>query len=226
MSRERYLAWEWETPEEMQLRLAGEQARADYLSDRAYRSDWVAGQLGLTAESSVFEIGSGEGVMAAALAPRVGRLCCADVSKSFLDIARETCRELPNVDYHLIEDDYLETLPSDSFDAGYSLNVLIHLDAYEILLYLRQVARLLVPGGQFVFNFLELGEVTWQFFRGDLARYRHAQPVETKGMLTWHHRETVAALAVEAGLVPDLDGLLDEDGVVYLVLRRPEASER
>jgi ubiquinone/menaquinone biosynthesis C-methylase UbiE len=223
MSRERYLAWEWDTHEGMQLRLAGEQPRSAYLSDREYRADWVAGQLALTAEHSVFEVGSGEGVMAAALAPRVREVCCADVSKSFLDHARVTCRDLSNVSYYLIDDDYLEKLPEDSFDAGYSLNVFIHLDAYEIFLYLRQIARLLRPGGQFVFNFLELGEVTWPFFRGDLARYRQAQAAEAKGMLTWHHRETITALAAEAGLVPHREDLLYEDGVVYLTCHRPPA---
>lgn len=226
MSRDRYLAWEWATSEEMQLRLAGTQPRADYLSDRALRADWTADRLALTPASSVFEIGSGEGVMAAALAPRVRALCCTDVSKSFLDHARETCRGHENIAYHLIDDDYLETLPPDSFDAGYSLNVFIHLDVYEIFLYLGQIARLLRPGGRFVFNFLEPGgRVTQPYFRADLARYRQASPAEMKGMLSWHHRQTLATLAVEAGLTPALDELLDEDGVVYLTVQRPASAE-
>ena len=224
MSRERYRAWEWNTHEGMQLRLAGEQPRAVYLSDREYRANWVADQLALTAEDSVFEIGSGEGVMAAALAPRVRELCCTDVSKSFLDHARETCRDLSNVSYHLIDDDYLEKLPDSSFDAGYSLNVFIHLDTYELFIYLRQITRVLRPGGQFVFNFLELGDVTRPFFQADLARYRQAEAAEIKGMLTWHDRGTVTALVAEAGLVPH-DDLLDEGGVVYLACHRPPTPE-
>jgi ubiquinone/menaquinone biosynthesis C-methylase UbiE len=220
MSRDRYLAWEWDTAEGMQIRVAGNQPRNDYLADRTYRSQWIAEALALGPESSILEIGSGEGVMASLLASRVRDLCCADVSKSFLDCARETCRQLPNVTFHLIDDDYLESLPTGSFDAGYSLNVFIHLDAYEIFLYLRGIARLLRPGGRFAFNFLELGDVTWPYFRGDLQRYRAAQAVEAKGMLSWHRRETIAALATEAGLVPDLGQLLCEGGVVYLTIRR------
>ncbi|GAA0731055.1 class I SAM-dependent methyltransferase [Dactylosporangium roseum] len=220
MTRERYQAWEWDTAEGMQLRLAGFLPRPVYLSDRQRRVDWVADRLALNADSEVLEVGSGEGVMAAALASRIRMICCADVSKSFLDKARETCSDHANVTYHLIDDDYLETLPSASFDAGYSLNVFIHLDAYEIFQYFRELSRVLRPGGRFVMNFLELGEVTWPFFRGDLARYRQAQAVEAKGMVSWHHRVTVAALAREAGLEPLPESLEDEGGVVYLTLRR------
>jgi ubiquinone/menaquinone biosynthesis C-methylase UbiE len=222
MSRERYRAWEWDTSEGMQLRLAGEQPREEYLSDREYRANWVAEHLALTEDHAVFEVGSGEGVMASALAPRVRALCCTDVSKSFLDHARETCAALPNVSYHLIDDDYLEGLADGSFDAGYSLNVFIHLDAYEIFLYLRRIAAVLRPGGRFTFNFLELGEVTRPYFQGDLARYRQARASEVKGMLSWHHRATITALVRDAGLVPHEDELLDEGGVVYLTCHRPE----
>ncbi len=221
MSRDRYRAWEWETRSGMQLRLAGDQPREEYLADRRHRGAWIVDQLGLTQRSSVLEIGSGEGVMAAALASKVRQMCCADVSTSFLDKARETCWGLNNVTFRLIEDDYLETLQENSFDAGYSLNVFIHLDAYEIFLYLRQIARLLRPGGRFTFNVLEPGEVTWPYFHGDLARYRRAELSEAKGMLTWHDRRSILGLASEAGLCAGPDDILDEGGVVYLTVQRP-----
>lgn len=212
-------AWEWETAEDMQLQLAGHWSREEYLRDRRVRADWVADRLALTEKSAVFEIGSGEGVMAAELAPRVGSFLCADVSRSFLDQARATCRPYDNVSFHHIVDDYLDPLPDTSFDAGFSFNVLIHLDLYAVYHYFLAVRRILRPGGLFVFNHLDLGERTRSFFLDNAAHYRGAHPVALEGFLTWYGRDLIAKAATEAGLVPLVDEYVDEGGVGFLTLR-------
>ncbi|MGV9772514.1 class I SAM-dependent methyltransferase [Streptosporangium sp. NPDC003464] len=214
--------WEWSSPEEMQIQLAGTQPRDEYLRDRVDRADWVAERLGLTPEEEIFEIGSGEGIMAKVLAPRVRSVLCTDVSQSFLGKARVTCRDHANVSYHHIENDFLEKLPTAGFDAGFSLNVFIHFNVFEIYLYLREIRRILRPGGRFGFNFVDLGEVTRDFFHHYAERYREANPVEFKGFLTWHGADLIVKIAKEAGLTPLLDEFVDEQGVGFLILRRDE----
>lgn len=214
--------WEWNSPEEMQVQLAGTQPREEYLRDRVDRVNWMARRLRLAPDSEVFEIGSGEGIMANVLAPRVRRLLCTDVSRSFLAKARLTCREHTNVDYHHIENDFLATLPSASFHAGYSLNVFIHLNVFEIYLYFHQIGRILRTGGHFGVNFLDLGPSTREFLHFYAGRYQEANPVEFKGFLAWHGVDLIAKIAVEAGLTPLLDEFVDEDGVCFLILRRDE----
>ncbi|MDP9796828.1 SAM-dependent methyltransferase [Catenuloplanes nepalensis] len=216
------LVWEWNTPDEMQIQLAGTQPRDEYLQDRVDRANWIADRLRLTPESSIFEIGSGEGVMADVLAPRVGRLLCTDVSRSFLDKARVTCREHTNVDYHHIDNDFLAALPSAAFDGGFSLNVFIHLNVFEFFHYFRQIARILRPGGHFGVNFLDIGGATRDFFHFYAERYLAANPIEFKGFLSFHGVDVIAAIAIEAGLTPLLDEFVNEDGVCYLILRRDE----
>lgn len=215
-----YVAWEWDSADDMQLRLAGTQPRDDYLRDRAERADWVADRLGLTAESDVFEVGSGEGVTAAALAPRVRRIMCSDISRSFLQQAAITCEAHSNVSYHLIDNDFLASLDSASFDAGLSLNVFIHLDAFEVFLYFQQIARILRPGGAFLFNFLDLGPATRPFFHADAARYRDSSVLALKGFMTYYGVDLMSRVAAEAGLMPATGDFVDEDGVGFLTLRR------
>ncbi|MGB3443775.1 MAG: class I SAM-dependent methyltransferase [Actinophytocola sp.] len=214
--------WEWNSAAEMQMALAGVQPRDEYLRDRVDRADWIAGRLRLNPDSEVFEIGSGEGIMADVIAPRVRRLLCTDVSQSFLSKAEHTCRAHDNVDYHHIENDFLAALPSASFDAGYSLNVFIHLNVFEFYLYFRQIARILRAGGHFAVNFLDLGASTRGFFHFYASRYKDANPFEFKGFLAWHGVDVIAKIAVEAGLTPLLDEFVDEDGVCFLILRRDE----
>ncbi|EEP73309.1 methyltransferase [Micromonospora sp. ATCC 39149] len=211
--------WEWNTPEEMQMQLAGYQPREEYLQDRVDKVALVVEQLGLGPESEIFEIGSGEGIMAAGLADRVRAVLCADVSRSFLDKARATCEGRENVSYHHIENDFLEKLPTAAFDAGFSLNVFIHLNVFEVFLYFRQIRRILRPGGLFCFNFLDLGDNTRGFFHTYAERYRDANPVEFKGFLNWHGVELMTGIAAEAGLTPVTDKMINHDGVVFLTLR-------
>ncbi|MDG4817102.1 class I SAM-dependent methyltransferase [Micromonospora sp. WMMD956] len=216
------MVWEWQTPDEMQIQLAGTQPRDEYLQDRVDRAKWIAERLGITPESSIFEIGSGEGIMANVLAPSVRRMLCTDVSRSFLDKARVTCQDHANVDYHHIDNDYLAALPSAEFDAGFSLNVFIHLNVFEFFHYFRQIARILRPGGRFGVNFLDIGASTRSFFHFYAERYLTANPVEFKGFLSFHGVDVISSLAVEAGLTPLLDEFVNEDGVCYLILRRDQ----
>lgn len=216
--------WEWNTPDEMQMQLAGFQPREEYLRERLEKVALVSRQLKLTTDAELFEVGSGEGVMAAALAPQVRSILCTDVSRSFLDKARSTCQERDNVSFHHIRNDFLADLPTASFDGGFSFQVFIHLNVFEIYLYLCEIQRILRPGGRFCFNFLDFGEATRNFFHYYASRYREANPFEFKGFLSWHGAELVTRIATEAGLTPLRDEVIDEGGVVYLtVLRGAEA---
>ncbi|MBC2875778.1 MULTISPECIES: class I SAM-dependent methyltransferase [Streptomyces] len=216
------VVWEWDDAEGMQVRLAGYQPRDEYLRDRAERIGQLSEALALHQGVDLFEIGSGEGVMARELAPRVNSLLCADVSQSFLDKTRATCAGVPNVEYHHIRNDYLAGLPDASFDAGFALNVFIHLNAFEVFLYLREIRRVLRPGGRFLFNYLDFGDVTRPQFHEYVASYPGAHPVAVKGFMSWLGSDVVGKLAAEAGLTPVPGSLVDQGGVCFLTLRRDE----
>jgi cyclopropane fatty-acyl-phospholipid synthase-like methyltransferase len=183
----------------MQSYLAGDLPRDEYLPDRRRKAQLVRQLLSLASDHSIFEIGSGEGLVAAALAPHVKRLVCVDVSASFLAKAHTTCQGLGNVEFCL-SGGYLDDLPSASYDRGYSWNVFVHLDAYQVFHYLRAVARVLLPGALFAFNFVSVGDQTIRHFRVFADAYPSASPQQLPGFLRWYEPELMTAIASEAGL--------------------------
>ena len=147
---------------------------------------------------------------------------CIDISKPFLAKAREACREVSNVDFQLCRGDYLEALPAAGFDRGYSWNLFIHLDAYQVFHYLRGAARILRPGGRFAVNFISLGDRTRPLFRMFADAYPTAWPEQLPGFLRWYEPELMVAIAGEAGLAPLYHS--GEGGSHVLTLHRPDAD--
>ena len=215
-------AWERSSEQEMQEFLSGSLTREEYLRDREQQVDLVWSALEFNTDHVVFEIGSGEGVVAARLAPRVRHLTCVNISESFLAKAREACREVSNVDFQLCRGDYLEALPAAGFDRGYSWNLFIHLDAYQVFHYLRGAARILRPGGRFAVNFVSLGDQTRSLFRMFADAYPTAWPEQLPGFLRWYEPELMVAIAGEAGLAPLRHS--GEGGSHALTLYRPDAD--
>ena len=118
--------WEYPTRDAMQIALAGSMPRDEYLKHRSEMARELVELFGLDGTQQVFEIGSGDGVVARHLARQCRSLDCADISRTFLDAAQETCGGLDNVRFHLITTDFLDFLPAGEYDFGYSLNVFVH----------------------------------------------------------------------------------------------------
>jgi SAM-dependent methyltransferase len=193
--------WEYPTRDAMQIALAGSMPRDEYLRHRSDMARELVELFGLDGTQQVFEIGSGDGVVARHLARQCRSLDCADISRTFLDAAQETCGGLDNVRFHLITTDFLDFLPAGEYDFGYSLNVFVHLNAYDIYFYLRSVDRLLRGGGLFRFNIANVGESNRELFHRHAQVYRsHQDPVRTRGIMNWHGMDLIRALVAEAGL--------------------------
>ncbi|HEX8363228.1 MAG TPA: class I SAM-dependent methyltransferase [Longimicrobium sp.] len=79
----------------------------------------------LPADAVGFDLGCGSGRWARGVAPRVGRLHCADASGDALAVARQNLAHLPNVSFHHASVDALP-FADRSMDFGYCLGVLHH----------------------------------------------------------------------------------------------------
>ena len=114
----------------------------------------------------VLEIGCGVGRLIRPLAPRVARVVGVDVSAEMLDRARDSCRNLPNVELRQT-DGGLEFLPDAGFDFVFSHIVFQHLPrkAYAER-YFREAFRVLAPGGIFR---VQVDGRSRQFFRRSIA---------------------------------------------------------
>lgn len=113
----------------------------------------VQAALNLGPNSHVLEIGCGVARIGLPLSERVGYWVGVDISENMVEVAKKRLAERgrKNVDAYAI---FRPSLPfSDAtFDAIYSIAVFIHMDKEDFFLYLREIARVLKPGGKVFFD--------------------------------------------------------------------------
>jgi len=136
--------------------------------------------LGLARFGDVLDAGSGDGTLAALIAPRAHTVTCLDRSEKVLEAARQRLSAHPNA--RVVAGD-LERLPFEEsgFDTVMLFNVLTFLQRPELAL--AEAARVLRPGGNVVV-------VT-------LAEHRHADITGAYG----HVRRGFAPATLRAALV-------------------------
>jgi arsenite methyltransferase len=110
------------------------------------------------------DVGAGTGFLAAGLAPLVAEVHCLDASPAMLARARENLSGVPNVRYHVAEGTQLP-LADGSMDLAVANMYLHHIP--EPLLALREMARILRPGGQLVLSDMDEHQEAWM--RAEMA---------------------------------------------------------
>lgn len=191
-------AWEVSSDEQALLALAGHSTQADFEADRQRRAREVVDWCQVGHAKRGFEIGSGEGTVARLLSQLCVGLDCSDISESFLSKARSNCSACGNVSFFLI-DRYLDHLSDEGYDFGYSLNVFIHFNPYDIFNYLRSVKRVLKAKGWFYFDACTIGSDTISSFREHADMYAQA-PETIRGLLNFNSEHVLRSLISEAGL--------------------------
>jgi SAM-dependent methyltransferase len=166
-----------------------------------------------------FEIGSGDGTVAKILSTHCHFLDCTDISCSFLAAAQSNCAECTNISFHQIDSAYLEFLSSDTYDFGFALHVFIHLNAYDIVHYLRDVGRILKHGGTFLFDARDLGAQTIDIFREHAERYR-SDPTRVRGLLNFNSIGALKTLIQDVGLRLSDRSIIGDSGWMTLVVTK------
>lgn len=136
-ARERAAGWPDEVAGQMEHR---------YSPGRTWEAT-ARGLVGMLRLGDVLDVGSGDGVLAALLAPRARSLTCLDRSARVLDAARKRLAHLPNVG--LCEGD-MHDLPfaADAFDQALLFHVLTYSE--DPARALTEALRVLRPGGDLV----------------------------------------------------------------------------
>lgn len=96
------------------------------------------------------EIGCGPGRLMKPLSRHFGEIHGVDVSDEMVRLARERLRAIPHAHVHATNGSSLNMFASDSFDLVYSYAVFQHIPSREVVLeYMREIGRVLKPGGIF-----------------------------------------------------------------------------
>jgi SAM-dependent methyltransferase len=171
----------------------------------------------------LLEIGPGGGRFTELLLPKCRRLIAVDTSPTMLDLLRERFGADAPIEYRLGDGLGLAGVADSSVDAAFSYGVFVHLQHWDTYNYLRELHRVLKPGGKAIIQhantFSELG---WKVFLNEVPKQlnRHKLPFT----FTLNSPEIMRELARRAGLDP-VEAVTD---VVRrdcnTLLRKPEAA--
>lgn len=164
-------------------------------------ADRLVDALAIEPTHRVLELGCGVARVGRELAPRVGQWHGVDISPTIIRLARQRTAHLPNVHFHELERTALP-LASNTFDRAYSHLVLFHMDKEDLFLYLKDLERVLVPGGLVYFDTWNLLHPEgWERFMWELEHHRHkrVKPAHRNQFCT---AQEVRLYVEKAGLVP------------------------
>lgn len=213
---DRPLGDEWNVPEVLGVEVAADEIVSHI--DRSVLEPWL-GKVG-----TLLEIGSGGGRFTEALLPRAERLIATDTAPTMLELLQRRFQDRPGVSCVLLEGTNLAVIADGSVDAVFAYDVFVHLSAWNILLYLQEIARVLRPGGRAILHHSNLhSELGWKRFLRDAARMRDGQPPSAR--FTPMTPELMAEMATRSGfeVLAARTDIVPRDCIT--VLARPKGSQ-
>lgn len=183
-------------------------------------SQFLLNALQLNAQDIVFDLGSGCGFIARITAPLCGKLYCLDISREFLRFAQEELQSFPNVEFHRMQFANLHYLDDKQVTKGYSNAVFIHFNLFDIVLYLREVYRILRSGGIFLFganNSDSLDIHHDRYFRTVLQHYVRERDCPT--LMQWNSLSSICSIARQIGF--DTKVLWSGNGTAMILVHKP-----
>src|SRR6056297_3953108 len=113
----------------------------------AHTADLVATAVDLNADDTILELGCGAARIGRELVGRCRQWTGVDISPNMVRVAGRRLEGHDNVRLEVLERTSLAMIEDQSLDKAYSVAVLCHMDKEDLFLYLRELARVLKPGG-------------------------------------------------------------------------------
>jgi ubiquinone/menaquinone biosynthesis C-methylase UbiE len=153
---------------------------------------------------TVLDLGCGIGRVTRYVAPLCREVWAVDISPQMLELARTRLAELPNVRFALSNEASLSEPPTASVDFAYSLLTLQHVEREHAFALLREVRRVLRPGGLAHFTFPNL--LSDEYLRAFLNYVETGEANSNPARARFYTPEEVDRLASAAGFaIVDFD---------------------
>ncbi len=146
-----------------------------------YMAKRISNGLAIGQNDVVLELGCGVGRIGREIAPLCGKWFGADISKGLIGIAKQRMDHLKNAGFSVLEKTSLHPFQDHFFDKVYSHAVFIHLDKEDIFLYLREIERVLKPGGLLYFDTWNVkNAVGWERWMMEVEAWAQSDQKERK----------------------------------------------
>lgn len=147
----------------------------------AYTAAQLRAALAPGRDEHLFEIGCGVGRLGAQLAPEAASWTGLDIADNMAALARQRLAGVPGATALALDGPRLAPLADATMDKGWCVAVFIHMDKEDMVLYLREVARVLRPGGLFYFDHWNLAHpVGWRRFAYEVDEVGRSDPAQRK----------------------------------------------
>ena len=183
----------------------------DYVQSSIRDSNTILKYLGNEETKSwkALDVGCGVGRIIQQLAPRFGEVHGVDVSDEMLNLAKERLRPFPNVHLHRLDGTDLRTFPDRTFNIMWSYSVFYHMPRTLYYGYLKELARVMAPGGRLIYQLAQLYS-TRRWFQAVFRIEPDPKDTNVRRFYTKGHLRRLAAengfevLAIEPGPGHDL----------------------
>ena len=131
----------------------------------------------------ILEIGPGAGRWTEYLQPIAKRLVLVDITPKCIALCKERFAGSDNMEYHVI-DSNIDFIPNNSLDRVWSYDVFVHINPSDIRRYIKNISRVLRPGGIAVIHHGSWGDYNGKppGFRSRITAADVAQYIRESGL--------------------------------------------
>lgn len=194
--------------------------------------EWTAKQvacaLNLKSTDRILEIGCGVGRVGKELASRCSSWVGSDISPNMLRVAEQRLRDVPNITLQQLERSSFEGIFADGeFDKAYSVAVFCHLDKEDLFLYLRDLYRVIRPGGVIYVETWNLAHpIGWHRWEFEVQNWSCLASNERKdaGRNQFCHPEEFALYVEQAGF--DILAQFNDSPWIQIIAGKETSNQR
>ncbi len=202
-------------------RIADKYARRPVADETSYQVKLKTTQEYFTQDMSVLEFACGTGSTAIIHAPHVKQFHATDISERMIEIARDKAEAagIENISFEVAAIDQL-SIEQGSMDAVLGMSILHLLEDRDAVI--RQVYRMLKPGGLFVSSTVCLGGRLWWFrWLAPILRGLRLIP-----LVKFFTPEDLKQSMADAGFSLVHEWQPDPGKALFLIVRKPERVDQ